>query len=183
MRESYWLRPHPWRSFGSRNPDLARLVGAVHRQRRHVVAWYPMVPAPPARVGGLEHPSGSSCPVGALILLWKGWRYFRCPCPRCGGRGLGVSATGGLTTGQVIGVCCSCGAMLERHVSGIVTITSGIQPVLERAHFRTAGGSRPGKVRTPAALLAVLGKLGEIDLPDPRSAGLSLFHDPTSRIR
>ena len=132
-------RPRPWQRLGpSHNPELARLLGAVYRRRRLLAAWYPRVPAPPARIGGIG--CRSACyPVGALILIWRGWDYARGPCAECGGRGLGYDFVGGLSTGRAIGVCTRCGTLLERFVGGFTRIMSGIGPALEGTRFRLTG--------------------------------------------
>lgn len=177
MSANFSPRPTPWRRLGRRNPDLARLFDAAYRNRRRLAAWYPWVPAPPARVGGLGCRNDSCYPVGALILLWKGWGYFRGPCPECGGPGLGFSAAGGLSTGRVVGVCRRCETLLERFVWGIGSIMSGIRPLLEDTPFVLGGPPERTRDWAPVALVAVLQELGATDLPDPRSPAIM---DPTA---
>ena len=176
-------RPQPWQRLGhSLNPELARLLGAVYRRRRLLAAWYPLVPAPPARIGGIGC-RRSSYPVGALILIWCGWDYARGPCAECGGRGLGYDFAGGLASGRVLGVCARCGTMLERFVGGLVRINNGIEPALEGTAFRFTGLPEPTTDWAPAALVAVLGELGETGLPDPRSLRLTQLHAPGRRAQ
>lgn len=177
------LRPAPWCSLGRANPELARLFDATYRQRRRLSAWYPSVPAPPARIAGLGRRNDNCYPVGGLILLWNSWGYFRGACPDCGGRGLGVSAAGGLSTGRVIGVCRRCGALLERFVPGIGTIIGQIGTLLAGTPYQPAGPAAATSDWAPTALVAVLRELGEGDLPDPHAPGLLDPGGPTQRTR
>jgi hypothetical protein len=73
--------------------------------------------------------------------------------------------------------------MLERFVYGIETIREGVGPVLEGTPFRRKGLKKRTRGRRPVALVAALGELGETDLPDPRSPGLTKPYDPTPRAR
>ena len=173
----YPPRPQPWQSLRHRNPDLARLFGAAYRKRRLLAAWYPWVPAPPARVGSPYCRSNACYPAGALVLLWS-WDYLRGPCPECGSDGLGFAFAGALSGGHVTGVCRRCATMLTRSIWGIGTIMNGIRPILAGSPFLLTGLPVPTTDWAPIALVAVLGELGASDLPDPRATGLS-----TDRLR
>jgi hypothetical protein len=176
-------RPLPWESLGYRNPELAHLFGAAFRKRRLLAAWYPWVPAPPARVGSPYCRSNACYPVGALIRLWRGWDYLRGPCPECGGSGLGFVFAGALSSGCVTGVCGRCATMLTRFVPGIGAIMGGIRPVLEGTPFSLTGLPAPTTDWAPLALVAALGELGESGLPDPRSHSLTDYQSLKPRGR
>jgi hypothetical protein len=73
--------------------------------------------------------------------------------------------------------------MLERFIYGISTIRQGVGPVFEGTPFPLRGVPNQTRGRRPVALVAVLEELGETDLPDPRSPGLTKPHEPTPRRR
>jgi hypothetical protein len=167
----YPLEPTQWEPGTRESRELARLLGAAWRRRWQLSAWYPWVPAPPARVNSQFHGTFGPYPAGALVRLWTHCSFFVGRCPSCGGDGLGFCFTGNLSQGHIAGICRGCAAWLRRYVDGIGGYMAAVRPALQDSPFSVNGGP-PGGSGAPVALVAVLGELGECGLPDPRGSAL-----------
>ena len=162
-----WARPSmptPWERAGNQyDQDLCLLVREVFAHRKQILAHYPWVKLP-------NRDRRITTPVAALILAWERWNYLQGDCPDCGSPALGVSFGGMLTNGLVTGVCTKCACLVKRFIGGGRAAT-GARKCVEGTPYRFQSG--PGMWYSwyfqgiPAELVAVLKKLGVVDLPTP----------------
>jgi hypothetical protein len=165
------VNPPPWERGESENRDLARLLEAMWRRRWQLAAHYPWVPVTAARVYSQFHGGFGPYPAGAVVRLWTYCDWLRGTCPRCSGDALGFAFGGNLSRGYIHGICLRCAAWLRRPVDGIGGYMTAIRFALVDSPYSVNGGPRVGTT-APVALVAVLGELGEIALPNPRGPEL-----------
>jgi hypothetical protein len=176
--------PEPWaRSRRGSDAALARIARAAFEHRQQLATCYPWVPAAQFTIGGIGCPGPRCHTAGALVLLWERWSWYGGSCPRCGARGLGVTAGGGLSTGRVTGVCIGCEALLERWIPGFHAIMHGVGEALHGTSFRLTGVPVPAAGRGAAPLVAVLQELGASGLAQPRGRDGARARKPRRRRR
>ena len=171
MTSVHYPPAQPWENAGGPNPDLARMLAAVWRQRSRLAAWYPWVPVTASVVESPFTGRWGSYPVGAVVLLWSTWDHMRGDCPECRGEGVGFTFAGGLSIAYVTGVCLSCELMVHRPAHGIGEIVGGIRQTLRGTPYPVTG-SHTRAHSPPVGLVAALAELGESGLPNPRASGL-----------
>ena len=181
----------PWQAHAQRDAGLSKLLRALYRNRRDVLAFYPRVPL-------ADESTGGSTPVAALLLLWERWDYLRGACPACGSMALGMSFGGLLTVGAVTGCCLGCARFVTRHIGGVGPILSSVNEGLQDTPYRLTLAARPappgngeityggwGWALPPrlAALEAVLQELGAFDAPATPTPVPSPLRNPRPRRR